>query len=160
MIAPNLDALFDVETQVETACKTILTAAGFSAFMQRDVTEDVQPPYIGIQLTMGAVQGHRFTYNGNVWLDAWHATLGFEIVTKRSGQSSVGQNHALMRAQLRRFMQYASAQFGENDLPYHTLTMIQEAGTTPKVIGEHDEDISQLHFECVISIRANAWPVV
>jgi len=157
MKAANIDELFKLEDYVEGAVQQYLKTIGIKAFKQRDPDDVGEAPYVNIQLQVGRATGHlRRDLKGAHWYDAWEATLGFEIVTKRSKDTN--NEHSMLRAYIRRAMQKAAGSITESMLPHHTVTHIREAGTTPQIQDEDDLDVSQIRFDCVISIRNGAWP--
>lgn len=159
MPATDVLQLYDFETAIEGAWKTLLTDYGAAAFTQREYA-DLPDLRIDIQFALGAAQGHRRRYSGSHWLDAYHYRLTLGIVTPRKIRN-VEQTtlHATYRAKCRIFAQYASGMLDDDELlPYHTLTQIQEDGTAPAVVSADDCDVSEIAFKGIVSIRDSAWP--
>lgn len=166
MQAPDYDTLFRQEEQIENAVKTILTAEGLDAYTQRDIRYDANgnivslpTPRVDVQLALGPVYDLHMSPDraGNLWYDAWTATLTCAIVTKRTKNND---QHGLMRAQIRRLMQCAAGKLTEAVLPHHKLSKIVEHGTAPTVKTQDDCDDSAVTFSCIVAVRGDAWPAV
>jgi hypothetical protein len=162
MSAPDLVTLYDIESGVETPLQTILennlTVGGVTVAKQRDIN-NLLTPRAEVQLSLGAMI-NRFNYTGTagpgIYEHAWNAELAVAIFTERA-RSEPGA-HAQLRAQLRLFMQYGYLILGANALPYHTLVQIRSARTQIGIDEKESEDISRLHFSCIVGIRTDAWP--
>lgn len=171
MPAPNLETLFSVEPAVEGAWKRLLAAEDIKAFTQRE-TEQLPLDRVDIQLRLGAHTGHRHADRaGQHFLDAWNAQLVLQLTSPRVAIDPSGEHataaapseddrHNALRARIRILAQYASGRLGEAALPFHALTKIQEAGTAPSVTTLDDCDVSEITFDCLVSIRASAWPLL
>jgi len=156
MSAPDLQTLYTVEPAVELAWKSVLAEAGIDAYTQREI-ENLPIPRVDVQCTLGDFTGHRGEVQPGVFtLDAWNASITLEVVTKRvEDQPTL---HAENVAKVRGAASYYANKFTEAVLPYHTLTYIQENGTTPQVGSDDDTDRSTITFSAIICIRTNAWP--
>jgi hypothetical protein len=157
MPAPDLDTIFDIEPAIELACKTVLATYGIAGFTQRE-TEELPVPRVDIQLRLGAETGHRAIVEGQGILDAWHGSLGFQLVTGRTKRDDPAL-HGKWRGRIRQAAQYFSGKFSEAVLPYHVLTSIVADGTEPTVQVDEDADVCTLSYKVVVSIRKSAWPV-
>jgi hypothetical protein len=156
MSAPDLQTLYAVETQVEGAWKQVLAGLGIDAFTQRE-TENLPIPRVDVQCSLGDFTGHRGEMMPGVFtLDAWNATIGFEVVTKRvQNQPAL---HAETLAKVRMAAAYYANNFTQEVLPYHSLVYIQEQSTSPQIEADDDTDRSILNFSAIVCIRTNAWP--
>lgn len=159
MTAPDFATLFDPETPVETACVAIMQADGKQCFPARSLQKDIPTPRTEVELQLGRVTGHRALpiINGQPQgiLDAWDAVLIWRSITARNKDA---QFHAANRADLRVRMQIFQGQLNAVNLPYHVVTSILEAGTHPSIENGLGLDISEIHFNCIVGIRSNAWP--
>lgn len=169
MTSPDLETLFNVEPAIEGAWKKLLERDELKGFTSRE-TADLPLNRVDIQLVLGGSNGHRHIHHGRAWLDAWAGQLTLGIVTTRRAVDPTGEFaklaapadpldvHNQARARIRIRAQYASDELTELVLPYHTLTKIQDAGTSPTVKTMDDCDVSEITFDCLVSIRSNAWP--
>lgn len=162
MQATSIDDLFEIEDAVEGACKKLLNSAGIdNVYVQRD-DENVATPRVNVQLKLGAATGQKLPDNyGALWVAAWNASLGFQVVTKRSKEAT--QRHYAIRAALRRIMLQCDSRgnpvaFGEDVLPYHCVLKILDSQTVPIIQGEDDLDESELHYSITVQIRNNSFP--
>lgn len=156
--APNLETLFDPETPVELAWKEILARYDIAGFTSREDV-DLPVPRVDIQMELGASTGHLHPdRTGVMYRDAWNYRLTLGVVTERGHTD--GPTHAALRARLRLIAQYSTGLLDDRALlPYHVLTSIADAGTTPSVKTIDDCDVSELSFAGIVSIHRNAWPV-
>lgn len=170
MQAPDLETLYDIENAVETAAQTVLAALDVPAFTQQQ-PDDLPGRRVNIQLRLGQPTNHKSQVTpGQFALDAWNATLGFEIWTPRltktlNGQADGPPNpdydplvHGRFRARVRRAIQYFEDRFNETMLPYHCLTYIMERNTEPQVNVDDDADLSHIFCDVKVSFRKGAWP--
>lgn len=172
MPAATLAELYDLERPLEQAWKQVLRSNGLPiGFTQREAV-DLPVPRIDIQAALGAATGHRKAFlTGSAYLDAWSCRLSLQIVTQRQADAGALTEedaiarpalpedlHNRIRAKVRLLAQYAQDKFTAAVLPYHVLTKIVEAGTAPSVLTEDDCDVSVVSFDCLVSIRADAWP--
>lgn len=159
MPAASLEELFDLEDPIELAIQSVLKDRSIAAFTQREF-ENLPEQRIDIQFELGGETGHRHAdRRGQFWKDAWNYRLTLGIVTPRAGDDP--RVHGLYRARVRIALQYASGLLGNSALlPYHVLTGVNEAGTSPTVRTEDDCDVSEIAYTGIVSIRSNAWPEV
>jgi hypothetical protein len=159
MPAKSLEELFDPESAVEGAFKHIFYRRKMPAFGQREL-KDLPTPRLDLQFELGAATGHRgFDRRKRAWLDAWAFQLTIGIATEVNPKHPDG-DHAIWRARVRITSQYAAEELTPALLPFHTLTQIQEAGTTDTVTTTDDCHISEVRFTGIVSIRSSAWPEV
>lgn len=169
-MTPEIAHLYNFEPVLEGAWKTILLGEGITAATQREV-ENLPVPRVDVQCSMGGAIGHRRVWNGSAYLDAYACKLTLQVVTSRKAVNSASGDgvqaapaagmadaHNALRAKIRVLAQYAEGKFGPDVLPLHALTKIQESGTIPTVASQDDCDMSQISFDCMVSIRSSAWP--
>lgn len=157
--APDLETLFDVESQVENAWRHLLRLRhGIPTFTQRDAF-DLPKSRVDVQCALGASAGTpQQDRLGRWWYSSWNYSLRFTVATRR-GVNGAG-SHRSWRARLRILASYASEAMGEDVLPYHSISGCIDAGTTPSVATDDDCDLSTLSFTGVVAVRApESWPV-
>lgn len=153
--ATNWLDLYRFEDAIEGAAKSILQGAGIpNAYVQRD-GDNIATPAVGIQLVAGGATEHYGfrAGDGEQFLDAWTGILTFAVLTDRTRNARA---HSDTVAKIRWLMQNIS--LWEPLMPFHQMTRIIEAGTSPQVRGENNLDASEISFNTVFSIRAGSWP--
>lgn len=156
MRASSIISLYEFEDAIETAVKALMTTNSITAYRQRDTTT-VVTPYVDIQLTAGGgiEHYHGFT-DGSRRPDVFSGSLAVGIVTDR-GVNAV--SHSTFRATVRNII----AGFMENINPllsYHAILNVLEAGTSPTLLTEENQDRSVVNFAIQFCIRTDAWPNV
>lgn len=162
MRAPNIDELHKFEDHIEGALKQALGTLGISVYTQRDV-ENLETPRIEVQLGMGAATGQKARDSKRVWRNnTWNAQVIFLIATGRIAESEScskpDDNHAIYRAHIRSVVSLNNFGLPRETLPYYYVTVTSEAGTSPSVQAPNDDDVSQITFNVIISIRKDSWP--
>ena len=162
--APDLVTLFDFESAIEPAVQARLLQVGIGAVDVRQGKGTLLSGRVDVGLKMEAATGHFYVpanlpdgplNTRNCFEDAWHATLTFSIITEREQN---GQLHRSYVARVRALMLRFFTQFPEDLLPYHALSLVTTAGTAPGLMSAQNEDVTQLRYACVVSIRDGAWP--
>ena len=153
--AVSWDELYKFEDYVESAAQAILSIDGVRTYIQRN-EDDIATPSVGVQFSVGPALEHYGlrALDGQPFLDAWTGRLTFAIATKRSKNNS---HHSGIRASIRRRMQKI-ALWTTALMPYHQITQIIEAGTSPNLVDEKLRDISEISFSVFLNIREDAWP--
>lgn len=157
MSAPDLETLYQLQEAFEPAVATVLEdATGVSCFTT--FSTDVEgTPRIAVRLEVGDWTGHYGFHNGTPRPDAWNATLTVTVVTNREKDDQAGVHSAtvaLVRSTLLQFFDL----FTTDVLPYHAFTDLRDGGATPSVEAEESEDSTDITFQAVVSILADAWP--
>jgi hypothetical protein len=157
MQAPDWPTLFKFEDFLEAGAKSILTAAGLTAYIAR--SEDVATtPRVEIAAQIAANRESYFQVAGTVYPAAWDAMLAFEIRTRRD-EDKTSDAHALYRGTLR-WKMLDPRNWTETVLPHHQLLRILEQTTAPEIDQEQGQDVSRIAFSVIICIRTDAWPTV
>lgn len=157
MSAPDYATLYNVEDAVEDACAAIWTAraTGTPAFVWRDLA-DLPGQRIDLMLEIGPAFNERE--------NAWTAQLHVRCWSRRdaTGRSVNGALRGAVRDCFRRVPAGAVChpEFTAALLPYHIINRMAAAGTSPQIMVEEDQDMSELHFDMVISVRDGAFPVL
>jgi len=167
MSATNFETLLKLEYWGETAFQSVIQSAlvsypGVSLYRARETTK-IETPCIGLILAVGDVmdQYRRVTVGGQqvLRLGVWQAALRLLIKTRRTAERGglTIPDQDTMRAVIRWTFQN-DALFTPAILPYHEITRIREAGTASQFDNEKGIDDCIMNFNCVISIRTDAWP--
>ena len=155
MAAPDLDTLFDFETQIETAIDTVLTTAGLTATKQRD-TSDLASPFVAVQFVQGETLGNLYIHTDSVKReDRWNGEIILTITTQRQKNNS---SHATYRKAIRK--EFANWQNQINaQLTYLILLDCKTMGSTPEIAVDENHDQSVMRYGTPFAIRSSAWPV-
>lgn len=158
MPAPSLSALFDFETQVETAAATFLAeATGFVVFTSISV-QVLTVPRIEVECRLGEAPDPPMQRGGgaspnSVDYSAYTAELGIKIVT----DNSVGvASHASTRGLVRSVMLQSVPNWSEGNLPYLAMKYMRPTGTAIEADG--DLNISSLAYALIFTMRTTGWP--
>ena len=165
MAAPDLQTLFDFESQIQPVLQARAEALGIAQTALQDQTSKiVTSGRLDIELTMGTATGHLYTpknlpdgplNTANCFEDAWNAVVSLNVVTDRNVNAAL---HAKYRAWVRSMLIQYFSQFGPDVLPYHQIAFAKTLGTRINLVNAKEEDVSQLNTAVVIYIRPGAWP--
>lgn len=154
---PTVSQLYQFEEVIEFAAKAILTATtpgpALTVYRSRDSAE-VATPYV--TLTLGGVSADGGMHMiGNVGYPSdYSATLTVTIVSHRI--DNAGQ-HAGIVGSVRQFF-YDLTQWTDALLPYHTVWLVMESGTSQAVAEDDRFDETTLSFRVKFLIKETAWP--
>ncbi|PAW76821.1 MAG: hypothetical protein B9S32_13870 [Verrucomicrobia bacterium Tous-C9LFEB] len=156
MPAPDIETLFDLETAVISALKTILLAHGWTPYGMREAGEK-RTPFVNLSFDSQGVTEHEgIRPDGTLYYDTWRGTITSEIITNRR---SPGQGHAKIVGGYRWFMMNVPTHFTPAVLPYHSIAYLIERPTKPGIEADKEEDKTAIEHEIIVSIRPEAWPV-
>ena len=173
MNAVDCIPLYDFETAIESAVKTIFTNHEIEAFTSFDAPEmERVRPRVEIQFQTGAATGHRSTVDDVYRLDAFTGVCSVQVITNTSdaetetdSPSNAGARaHAQYRAVVRFICGELETTLTDDDagadtlLPNHSVNRFFESGTSPTIHHESGVLVSQLNFEVHFNIRPAAWP--
>lgn len=152
--APDFETLYKIESTLETAFDTLLTADSVTVHKAR---EDVvkTAPYTDVLAVMGRETGRMYLDNASVARAAsWEFEMLFRVVTIRQDDST---DHDTYRAKVRNLLaKYVATINGS--LTYHAIADLSHNNTQPEVQDDDDLDISNLQFTGVIDIANGSWP--
>jgi hypothetical protein len=167
MPAPNIQTLYDFETQLETAWVSILTAAFAAASIscgvastRSAVIEDT--PRVDLEVLVGSALKQRrgvttLIYPNTYYREipiAFDAKLQVSIVTTRPTNDA---EHGAIRG-LVRYNLTGSANVIGAQLPYlQVMEQLNESGSS-RLIDEKEQDISLLIYDFQFAISNDAWP--
>lgn len=161
--APSWLDLEKWEDAFEPACKAVLVANGVARAYITRTDETIQTPCVLIEFTLGEADRHAGVRvsDGEIFLDVYRAKLSLTIITDRATNDDQDadntDSHSDIRAKCRVAMRKIS-NWTVALLPYHQVTEIMPTGTSPQITAESDQDLSELTFSMVVSVRADAWP--
>lgn len=158
----ELAVIYDFETALESAVKTVLTAQGLVVYVSNDVEElQRQRPRVELQMVVGSATDHRTTHDSIYRCDCYTGQMVASIVTN-SGDGTAG--HASYRAQVRAAFGVVESTLTDdaNDadtlLPDHSVNRFFESGTSPTVKPDDGYYESRLVFDLHFNIRPASWP--
>ena len=159
MSAPSLAALYDFETQLETAVASILTAGGVTVAGKAradvtlttpccEVTSSISGPYPASAPDFYSVSGdyRPCTFSG---------TVQVHILTDRKRNAS---SHGTFRGGVRALLYAFVSKFTSSNLPYLEVFDAQESGSFNSVDDERGLDLTTLSWEVRFAILPTAWP--
>lgn len=158
-----LTTLYDFETALEAAVKSVLNTAGLVAYVSNDVEELQRArPRVELQMIVGSATDHRTTHDTIYRSDCYTGQLVATIVTN-SGDGTAG--HSSYRAQVRASFGVVESTLTDDAadadtlLPDHSVNRFFEAGTSPTVKPEDGYYESRIAFDVHFNIRPASWPV-
>jgi len=161
MAAPNLETLYDFETNIESAAKTFLeTATGLSASsLYASLDQDTYTlPRITINYEdSGAIDPFDLKPDdsGDLEYLKFNGTLQISIITDAS-QDNTASNHRTIRGKVRGAMMISGDNWTASNLPYYDINYMRPAGTSFDVDG--DLAVSVLTYQINVVIRNDAFP--
>jgi hypothetical protein len=156
MSAPDLETLFDFETQFENAASGFLSniATCFTMLDQSSMTT----PRLEITCEIGeAVDPPDPKETGSAELEyrKYEATLNVDVVSDGS-QSGSESFHRSQRAKVRAAMLRNASNFSSENLPYYDVKYIRPLRVQYSMDG--DLLVSGVSFQIKFAIRNDAWP--
>jgi len=166
MAAPDLEALFDFETNFELAAQSFIESelnVSTSMLYRSLEQDDYILPRIRIRLNLGEAldpPGKRFDDLGNLAYVKYSAEIEFTVQTDATEAASEVE-HRSLRAKLRAAMEIEALNFsktidGEPILPYYQVTYIRPTGTETDTDGDIIESV--LTYQMFFNIKDDAWP--
>lgn len=163
-MSATLDQIYDIETALEAAFKTLFEEELFTTYVTNDAAEfQKSRPRVEIMFALGSETGHNSTHSTYYRPDAFNGSLVVAVVTPADDTNGTAQ-HAQYRARVRNLMAKCRTRFksdADGDdalLPYHTVQDVVESGTAPAYAPEDGVYISRGNYELKLNIRPDAWP--
>ncbi len=171
MAAPSLPALYDFETQFESAAQAILLNSGIDAYISES---QVKLPLIntGISLELGPAldqltqlplaTGQTPGTNYQEYF-RYTAQLVLEVNVNRDTQIPPGKSGVLtflaqIRGMIRGTFLKSQWPFQNSNLPYYRVSDIRPNGTTMGYDRNRNVDTVILRFAITFAIQPSAWP--
>ena len=156
MAAPDIDTIYQFESAIESAAESILdNAASITSHKQRD-SGTLATPFAFCQLS--GVQGIGKQYKTGThafnWPIDFNATLNVTVTTNRQENAA---SHATYLGKVRRHL-YTLTNWTTQRLPYHSIALVQESGSSPQYVEDERFDQTTLSFRIIFTIRDDAWP--
>jgi hypothetical protein len=143
------------EDAVEAAAKSILTAAGATAYRQRD-TDTMTSPACAVQATNFREGAMQYQVSGEAFRAPaqFACQLTVSVITERTkNASSHTTNVGKCRAGI-----YDLDEWTSQRIPYHQIVACRATGSSEELDAARNYDITTLQFELEFLTRSNAWP--
>lgn len=163
MPAPDIQTLYDFESQIEGAFETLLAAQFLaksitcSTSVSRDLSID-STPRVEIVLSLAASLNQRTTIGQATPKqvpNAFAGNLAISVVTTRGTNRS---SHGPIRGVVRYVMSGANGILSDVVLPYLQILDLVPAASAPEVYAEKDQDITVLNYAIAFAVKDSAWP--
>ena len=160
MSAPTLVALYDFETQIESAVSAVLTAGGVTVGATARGPELLATPCVEVVCNMnGPWPGGNATrlYNvGGDWRpDQFSASVLVTVLTDRKRNPS---SHGTFRGNVRALLYQFVSKFTGTNLPYLDIMDFTETGSAQAQDDPRGLDATTLSWEVRFAILPTAWP--
>jgi len=162
-MSATLDQIYDIETAIEAAFKTLFEEELFATYVTNDAASfQKERPRVELMFALGGETGHHSTASDYYRPDAFSGSLAVAIITPADDQGTA--QHAQYRARVRNLMAKCRTRFRSDSeaddalLPYHTIMDVVESGTAPAYAPEDGHYISRINYELKTNIRPAAWP--
>lgn len=162
MSAPDFQTLYDFESQMEGAAQAILAAAlaslGVPVFVTRDQsTKDT--PRVEVEFSVGAAGRQRKgTGTGATYREvpnSFQGLLRARVVTTRPANHDV---HGQIRGLVRYTLSATPCVLNGGTLPYLGVLEMLPSGSSPRILDEKEQDITELDYALTFCIQNDAWP--
>lgn len=164
--AQTFDEIYEFETQIEAAFKTLFAANEIVCLVQTDAADDFQKvrPRFELRYIHGSPAGHNRPRAPYYRVDSFVSMLEGKLVTNAKNTAGGGlQEHSRYRARIRNVMVKARAYFAANPtlLQFYTITDdLIETGTSPITAPENGVFESDIQFTFKVNVRPDSWPAV
>lgn len=152
--ASDYPTLYQIETALESAVSTLLTAQSVTNYAAR-ATDTKTAPYVDVQVSLGEATGRLYVDNDGLARDAsFNFSLALRIVTNRNDDVTTHRDY---RAKIHNVI----AQYGGNingALTYHKVAEIHHSQSTPELQEDDLLDQSAMQFSGVVDIANDSWP--
>ena len=155
--APDIESLFDFETQIDE-CLAGIFAPICTAYFAGNDTEingsriDVISQVDGID-NVGGLPLAR--YGNSMWPQAFTGKITISIISDRKLDNDF---QTIVRRQIRKTMLPFYQSINASNLPWLEITFMQEAGASRMVDEAHDADVQEMVYNLRFGIRDTAWP--
>ncbi len=163
--APDLERLFEFESQLETGFVTLFSNAVINAFSSRGA-ETLNTPYVALYCTAGAVLQNHMAFKGNTitpydWFEGGMVT---KIVTNRvTDNAELPPQHTVYLGKMRKalllpFVRAGSALCQWPSDNYLQLADIRQDSTIDTYTDEDGLDTTEISWYLNFQIKPDAWP--
>jgi hypothetical protein len=156
----TFDQIYDFETAIETVFAQILQTQ-FSGMVENVVItrarDILDTPRVELTLTVGEALRQRRSMGtpSREIPNAFNGVLSARLVTSRELN---GGSHGKLRGLLRYYLSASANLVNGGNLPYHQILEMLPAQSTPQIIDELQQDVSELHYSIQFAINNAAWP--
>jgi hypothetical protein len=165
MPAENFDLIYDIESAVESAFKSLFQSSDLVAYTTNDAgMPSKERPRVELMYQHGAEDGHNSTASNYYRADTFAGSIIVAVITNAQDESIGTAEHAQFRARVRNVMAKANAllvadRSGDDSLlPYHSVMDVVESGTAPAYTPEEGHLVSRINYSIKVNIRPDAWP--
>lgn len=166
MPAPDFYTLYDFESQIEDAWSEILMGELSTAGIIAQVVTSRDPeskitPRIELSFALGAALEQRTTAGQSSPKqvpNAFAGTLTVLVATTRPIPTDNANIHGQLRGLCRYCLSAAKQAIGDSNLPYLQLLDQLPSSATPQVFDDKEQDLTQMIYAVIFSIRNDAWP--
>lgn len=160
MSAPTLAALYDFETQIETAVAGVLTAGGVTVGGTARGADVLNSPCVEVVCNLngpwpGGNSTRLFSVGGDYRPDQFSASLLVTVLTDRKRNAS---SHGAFRGNVRALLYQFVSKFTGSNLPYLVIMDCTETGSSQSQDESRCLDITVLSWDVRFAILPTAWP--
>jgi hypothetical protein len=162
MVAPNIDAVFNFEEELEAGIQSYLEDNNLSPLISRDKQTDQDfNVYASVQIG-GSIGDRKFQRpGGDHEFHFYEFTLNVRLKTYRvlEGESyieGISKHHAGLRAKLRRL--FAHNVSGTLNAKFNYLKIVRLVPAGSPITVDDGFDITDLQYEAQFMILEDAWP--
>lgn len=151
----TLAAILSWEDAVEAAAKAILTAAGVTAYRQRDDSVMVSPA-CAVQATNIVEGDMQYQVSGETFRSPAQFTcqLRVQVITERAkNPNSHTTNVGKCRAGI-----YDLSEWTEARIAHHQIVSCRASGSSEEFDDQRNYDITTLLFDLEFLTRSTSWP--
>lgn len=164
MPAESFDDIYNIEPAIETALKTIIEAEEVSVVRTTDAATDFQKLRPRVELEYIHTDLNQSNSGASTYYRSrlWSGQLNMLIVTNAKADDDGGMNqHFQIRARMRNVMAKLRKDLISTYptlLPWHTVELVREQGTSPSITPQDGSITSQMTFEFQVNVKPDAWP--
>jgi hypothetical protein len=163
MPAPDFFTLYDFETQIETAWKTVLVTAlaavpiTCQVLVTRDSATD-NTPRIELSMALRGIISQRRIEGNKLVPNAFNAVMTARVVTTRPVDNTGTPLHGTIRGLVRNTMAANTDVINNTLLPWLQILEYLPGAGSPQIIDEKEQDVTELTYDFQFAIANEAWP--
>jgi hypothetical protein len=161
-VIAQLDQLYDLRGQLESAIKNMFDAQEISSYTRLNAADEFQKvrPRLEIKARIGAPLNHyRIFSDSTKRNDMFRFDLALQVVTDPATAASPLHGQMVARVDsLMQPLQYGS-QLDYVNFPFITILYLRDTGIASTLKTEEGVEYSVLGYEGHLGIRPDAWPI-